>query len=70
MRLLGSPTPTGVELVDGTRLEADLVVSTVGDVANVEWLAGSGVQLAGGVVVDYRPDPLPTVAAATLAVGQ
>jgi D-alanyl-D-alanine carboxypeptidase/D-alanyl-D-alanine-endopeptidase (penicillin-binding protein 4) len=25
---------------------------------------------AGGVVVDYRPDPLPTVAAATLAVGQ
>ena len=25
---------------------------------------------AGAVVVDYRPDPLPTVAAATLAVGQ
>jgi 3-phenylpropionate/trans-cinnamate dioxygenase ferredoxin reductase component len=40
VRLLGAPTPTGVELVDGTCLEADLVVSAVGDVPNVEWLAG------------------------------
>ena len=56
VRLLGAPTPTGVELVDGTRLEADLVVSAVGDVPNVEWLAGSGVQVHGGIVVDA---PLP-----------
>lgn len=52
VRLLGAPAPSGVELVDGTRLEADLVVSAVGDVPNVEWLIGSGVQLSGGVVVD------------------
>src|SRR4051794_3665547 len=38
VRLLGAPTPTGVELVDGRRLEADLVVSAVGDVPNVGWL--------------------------------
>ena len=64
VRLLGAPTPTGVELVDGSRLEADLVVSAVGDVPNVEWLAGSGVQLHGGVVVDAHCRVAPNVVAA------
>jgi 3-phenylpropionate/trans-cinnamate dioxygenase ferredoxin reductase subunit len=64
VRLLGSPVPTGVELVDGTRLEADLVVSAVGDVPNVEWLAGSGVQVHGGIVVDDRCRVAPDVVAA------
>jgi NADPH-dependent 2,4-dienoyl-CoA reductase/sulfur reductase-like enzyme len=64
VRLLGTPTPTGVELVDGTRLEADLVVSAVGDVPNVEWLAGSGVQVHGGIVVDHHCRVAPDVVAA------
>ena len=64
VRLLGVPTPTGVELVDGSRLEADLVVSAVGDVPNVEWLAGSGVQVHGGIVVDSRCRVAPDVVAA------
>lgn len=64
VRLLGAPVPTGVELVDGTRLEADLVVSAVGDVPNVEWLAGSGVQLHGGIVVDNRCRVAPGIVAA------
>ncbi|GAA3168262.1 FAD-dependent oxidoreductase [Blastococcus jejuensis] len=64
VRLLGAPTPTGVELVDGTRLEADLVVSAVGDVPNVEWLAGSGVQVHGGIVVDSHCQVAPGVVAA------
>jgi 3-phenylpropionate/trans-cinnamate dioxygenase ferredoxin reductase subunit len=64
VRLLGVPTPTGVELVDGTRLEADLVVSAVGDIPNVEWLAGSGVQVQGGVVVDTACRVAPGVVAA------
>jgi NADPH-dependent 2,4-dienoyl-CoA reductase/sulfur reductase-like enzyme len=64
VRLLGSPAPTGVELVDGTRLEADLVVSAVGDVPNVEWLAGSGVPVHGGIVVDERCRVAPDVVAA------
>ena len=64
VRLLGVPTPTGVELVDGTRLEADLVISAVGDVPNVEWLAGSGVQVHGGVVVDSSCRVTPGVVAA------
>lgn len=64
VRLLGGPAPTGAELADGTVLEADIVVSAVGDVPNVEWLAGSGVQLHGGVVVDSRCRVAPGVVAA------
>ena len=36
-----------VVLADGTRLEADLVVTAVGDLPNVEWLAPSGLLRAG-----------------------
>lgn len=63
VRLLGTPTPTGVELVDGTRLEADLVVSAAGDVPNVEWLADSGLPLSGGVVVDEHCRVTPNIVA-------
>jgi len=64
VRLLGAPSPTGVALVDGSRLEADLVVSAIGDVPNVEWLAGSGVQLSGGIVVDAHCRVTPDIVAA------
>jgi len=50
--LEGGPTPTAVSIRSGCRLEADLVVSAVGDTPNVEWLVGSGLPLDGGVVVD------------------
>ena len=64
VRLLGEPAPTGVECADGRRLEADLVISAVGDVPNVEWLAGSGVPIRGGVLVDERCRVSPRVVAA------
>ncbi|WP_254790736.1 NAD(P)/FAD-dependent oxidoreductase [Blastococcus tunisiensis] len=64
VRLLGAPFPTGVETADGQRFEADLVVSAVGDVPNVEWLAGSGLPVAGGVLVDERCRVSPHVVAA------
>jgi NADPH-dependent 2,4-dienoyl-CoA reductase/sulfur reductase-like enzyme len=64
VRLVGAPTVTGVELADGTRLDADLVVSAAGDVPNVEWLAGSGLRLHGGVVVDRHCRVAPDVVAA------
>ena len=64
VRLLGTPFPTGVETADGQRLEADLIVSAVGDVPNVEWLAGSGLPVAGGVLVDERCRVSPRVVAA------
>ncbi|MBD0322878.1 MAG: FAD-dependent oxidoreductase [Aldersonia sp.] len=41
-----------VELMDGTQLVADVVVVGVGARPNVEWLAGSGVEIRGGVVTD------------------
>jgi 3-phenylpropionate/trans-cinnamate dioxygenase ferredoxin reductase component len=64
VRLLGTPFPTAVETADGQRLEADLIVSAVGDVPNVEWLAGSGLPVAGGVLVDERSRVSPHVVAA------
>jgi 3-phenylpropionate/trans-cinnamate dioxygenase ferredoxin reductase component len=42
------------ELGSGARLEADLVVTAIGDRPNVEWLAGSGIPVRDGVVVDTR----------------
>jgi 3-phenylpropionate/trans-cinnamate dioxygenase ferredoxin reductase component len=39
----------GVILDDGTRLPADLVVMAIGTQPNVEWLAGTGLRLAGGL---------------------
>jgi 3-phenylpropionate/trans-cinnamate dioxygenase ferredoxin reductase component len=64
VRLLGTPIPTAVKLADGSRLEADLVVSAVGDLPNVEWLAGSGVEVSGGIVVDAFCRVAPNVVAA------
>ena len=51
-RLVGDDRVTAVELTDGTSLHADAVVVGVGAQPNLEWLAGSGVELDGGVVTD------------------
>lgn len=42
----------GVRLSDGRVLAADLVVVGIGSVPNVGWLAGSGLDVAGGVLTD------------------
>lgn len=62
--LLGSPRPSGVVTADGRRFEADLVVTAVGDVPNVEWLAGSGLRIGRGVHVDERCRVAPGIVAA------
>jgi NADPH-dependent 2,4-dienoyl-CoA reductase/sulfur reductase-like enzyme len=55
---------TGVELSDGRVLPADVVVVGIGAQPNVEWLAGSGLTLAGGVVTDvHGATDLPGVVA-------
>ena len=51
VELIGSPGIEGARHAGGT-LTADVVISAVGDVPNIEWLHGSGLELAGGVVVD------------------
>jgi NADPH-dependent 2,4-dienoyl-CoA reductase/sulfur reductase-like enzyme len=50
--LVGTTHVEAVGLTDGSTLPADVVLLALGAVPNVEWLAGSGLQLDGGVVCD------------------
>ncbi len=43
---------TGVLLDDGSPIEADIVVESVGSHANVEWLDGNGLDLSDGLLCD------------------
>ncbi|GAA4697934.1 NAD(P)/FAD-dependent oxidoreductase [Streptomyces youssoufiensis] len=58
----GRDRVTGVRLDDGGTLAADVVVESVGSLANTEWLAGNGLDLTDGVLTDAhlrvggRPD--------------
>ncbi|MGP3534120.1 NAD(P)/FAD-dependent oxidoreductase [Microbacterium sp. RD1] len=63
VQLVGDPV-SGVLLGDGSVLSADLVVSAAGDLPNTEWLTGSGLRIAGGVVVDARCEAAPGIVAA------
>lgn len=48
----GEGNVTGLRLADGTFVAADVVVVGIGAEPNVEWLAGSGVEVDGGVLCD------------------
>ncbi|MFE7233548.1 NAD(P)/FAD-dependent oxidoreductase [Streptomyces sp. NPDC057596] len=48
----GADQVTGVLLGDRTVLPADVVVESVGSVANTEWLDGNGLDLTDGVLTD------------------
>ncbi|MFE5022512.1 NAD(P)/FAD-dependent oxidoreductase [Streptomyces sp. NPDC056656] len=50
----GEDRVTGVVLTDGTVLAADVVVESVGSVANTEWLDGNGLDLSDGVLTDEQ----------------
>jgi NAD(P)H-nitrite reductase large subunit/Fe-S-cluster-containing hydrogenase component 2 len=50
--IVSDGTLTAVRLDDGELVPADLVVVGKGITPNVEWLAGSGIQVRRGVVVD------------------
>jgi NADPH-dependent 2,4-dienoyl-CoA reductase/sulfur reductase-like enzyme len=52
--LVGTGRVEAVELTDGTRLSADVVVVGIGAAPNIEWLADSGVALGNGVLTDAR----------------
>ncbi len=53
-----------VALGDGTVIEAEVIVSAVGDVPNVEWLSTSGLLNGGALVVDTHGLARPNIAAA------
>jgi len=52
--LVGQTHVTGVRLVDGAELPADVVVVGLGVVPSIEWLDGSGIDVDNGVVCDER----------------
>jgi NADPH-dependent 2,4-dienoyl-CoA reductase/sulfur reductase-like enzyme len=52
--LVGTNRVEAVELTDGTRLPADVVVVGIGATPNIEWLAHSGVALGNGILTDAR----------------
>ena len=64
--LVGEDRVRAVDLLDGTRLPADVVVVGVGALPNVEWLADSGLSVAGGVATDAT---CATAAPGVVAVG-
>lgn len=55
-------------LSDGTEVPTDLVIEAVGSVPNTEWLAGNGLDLSDGVVVDSAMQ-VDTPLAPVVAVG-
>jgi NADPH-dependent 2,4-dienoyl-CoA reductase/sulfur reductase-like enzyme len=50
--LVGDGRVEAVELADGTRLNADVVLVALGAIPNLEWLDGSGLTLDRGLVCD------------------
>ena len=62
--LLGGERVEAVELVDGTRIEADTVVVGIGVRPNIEWLADSGLTIGDGVLCDQHCRAAPRVFAA------
>ncbi|MDP2997468.1 MAG: FAD-dependent oxidoreductase, partial [Bryobacterales bacterium] len=52
VEITGNGRVESVRLDNGERIDADLVVIGKGIIPNVEWLAGSGIQVARGIVTD------------------
>jgi len=48
----GEGRVAGVQLADGTRIDADVVLVALGAIPNIDWLADSGLQLDQGLVCD------------------
>ena len=63
-RLIDSDAGSRVVLADGTELEADLVVTAIGDEPNIGWLAGSKLLVGGSLRVDTRGRLRPEIVAA------
>jgi NADPH-dependent 2,4-dienoyl-CoA reductase/sulfur reductase-like enzyme len=62
--IVGRDRVEAVEIADGSRIEADVVVVGIGVVPNVEWLRGSGLTLDDGVVCDSHCMAAPSIYAA------
>ena len=63
-RLVDSDAGTRVVLADGTALEAELIVTAIGDEPNIDWLAGTDLLVNGSLRVDTRGRLRPGIVAA------
>lgn len=63
-QLAGTTEVTGLLLAGGRVLDADLVITAVGDLPNVEWLAGSGLPSTAALEVGPGGFVVPGVVAA------
>ncbi|WP_369227508.1 NAD(P)/FAD-dependent oxidoreductase [Streptomyces sp. R39] len=54
----------GVQLADGSGIEADAVLVAIGSLPNTEWLAGTGLTVGDGVVCDEYCKAAPNAYAA------
>ena len=50
--LVGGTAITGVKLLDGERLECDILIEAIGSLANVEWLEGNELDLSNGLLTN------------------
>jgi 3-phenylpropionate/trans-cinnamate dioxygenase ferredoxin reductase component len=60
-KVIGDSAVEALELTDGSSLHIDVVVVGIGQTPNIEWLAGSGLELHRGLVCDrlgQTADPL------------
>ncbi|MEO3813869.1 FAD-dependent oxidoreductase [Sphaerisporangium sp. B11E5] len=64
--MVGSVDPGGLTMMDGSWIPADVVVTGIGVRPSVAWLAGSGIELDNGIVVDEH---LRTSMPGVVAVG-
>jgi NADPH-dependent 2,4-dienoyl-CoA reductase/sulfur reductase-like enzyme len=64
----GGEAVQSISLDDGTELATTVVIEAVGSVANVEWLAGNGLDLSDGLLVDSAMQ-VATPLAPVVAVG-
>lgn len=63
-RLIDSGSGTRVRTEDGVELEAELIVTAIGDEPNIDWLAGSNLLVDGSLRVDSRGRLRPEIVAA------
>ncbi len=62
--LHGDGAVSGVELVDGSMIDTDMVVVGIGVIPNTEWLESTGLEIDDGVVCDATCLAAPGVVAA------
>ncbi|SLK10544.1 NAD(P)/FAD-dependent oxidoreductase [Arthrobacter sp. P2b] len=62
--LIGETEVRGIRMLDGSTIEADIVVLAIGVVPSTDWLVGSGLKMDNGVVCDASCLAAPDVVAA------